>query len=51
MYEQIIKALEIHINRGNCSDCPYAKLPTGECEVQLFKDILELIRKEKEESL
>ena len=43
----IIKALEIHINRGECNECPYAKLPMGECEVQLFKDILELIKKEE----
>lgn len=43
----IIKALEIHVNRGECKECPYAELPIGRCEDQLFKDILELIKKEE----
>ena len=37
------KALEIHINRGDCKDCPYAEFRIGACEKEMLKDALRLI--------
>lgn len=39
----IKKAIEIHINRGDCKECAYANLPIGACETQMLKDALDLI--------
>lgn len=46
----IKKALEIHINRGNCSECAYATLPIGACEIQMLKDALDLINHNNKET-
>ena len=38
-----IKAMEIHLNRGECSDCAYSVLPMDQCQKQMFKDAIALI--------
>lgn len=45
---EIKKALQTHINMGDCKDCPYAMLPIGNCERQMFKDALKLIEEQNE---
>lgn len=37
------KALQIHINMGDCKECPYVKFPIGNCEREMHKDALNLI--------
>lgn len=39
---EIKKALEIHAQRGECAECPYAVLEPGRCQTQLFTDCLKL---------
>ena len=41
----IKKALEIHVNRGNCSNCAYNVLPVGDCQAQMLRDALELFNR------
>ena len=41
----IKKALEIHANRGNCSNCAYSVLPSGNCQAQMLRDCLDLINR------
>ena len=40
---EIKKALEIHAQRGECAECPYAVLEPGRCQIQLFTDCIGLI--------
>lgn len=46
---EIKKALQIHIYRGDCKECAYAKFPVGTCEKEMHKDALDLINRQKAE--
>lgn len=46
---EIKKALQIHIFRGDCKECAYAKFPVGTCEKEMHKDALDLINRQNKE--
>ena len=47
---EIKKALQIHINRGDCKECAYAKYPAEICQREMHKDALALINRLKAEN-
>jgi hypothetical protein len=44
-----IKAMEIHANRGECSNCPYSGLPMEQCQKQMFTNAVALIKQYRAE--
>ena len=49
MKDDVVKALEIHVNRGDCRDCPYKERPVGSCQKQMYTDLLEIFKYQEAE--